>query len=197
MDRMIGILRFFEYPITAFSILCICPVIGWIIERMTTLLNRVLFRISGKNTVADLVNKFTIFGVIHHELSHALFAFITGAKVQRIGLYEPVDKSLGSVTYSVRGPWYMQAIQHTMSAIAPVACGVVSLTCIYRYITENGDNIPLWGLILIVYIFISIFLHMRMSKSDLDNMKKGFGEVLILLTIVVSCFKFTFLDYFM
>lgn len=61
--------------------------------------------------------RLTYIGVIHHELSHAFLAILTGAKVLKISLAKKGtvhNGQLGSVTFAPRGPKVIRNIQCTL-----------------------------------------------------------------------------------
>lgn len=134
---------------------------------------------------ANLINYGTIPGVMHHELSHALLAFLTGAKVQEIKLFQFNHSSgaLGYVSYAPRGNVVFQSIQKVLASIAPILCGFISCSLLWYYVRPmTVDNIL--ASVLFYYFFICIILHMSLSKQDITVMKSGLLVVVILLTII-------------
>ena len=132
-----------------------------------------------------IINYGTIPGVMHHELSHALFAFLTGAKVTEIKLFKLLsfDGTLGSVSYQTRGGRILQGLQSFFSAIAPIPCGIVSSLLLYVYALPHArGNIAL--VILVYYLIICIVLHMELSLLDLVNLFQGLPVVFVMITIV-------------
>ena len=132
-----------------------------------------------------IINYCTIPGVIHHELSHALFAFLTGAKVTDVRLFKLLsfDGTLGSVSYQPRGGRLLQGLQNFFSAIAPIPCGIATSILLYVYaLPHAGGNIAL--VILIYYLIICIVLHMELSIPDLVNLFQGLPVVFVMITAV-------------
>lgn len=110
-------------------------------------------------------------GIVIHELSHLIFAVITGAEVRDISFFEDDDGRLGHVTTRARGPWFIVAIQYTLIAIAPVIVGLTLGFLLLRYIFAEqhslGMNIGLW------YLIICLINHSTMSKSDIEGYFRG------------------------
>lgn len=110
-------------------------------------------------------------GIIIHELSHFIFAVITGAEVRDISFFEDDDGRLGHVTTHARGPWFIVAIQYTLIAIAPVVVGLTLGFLLLRYIFAEqhslGMNIGLW------YLVVCLINHSTMSKSDIEGYFRG------------------------
>ena len=110
-------------------------------------------------------------GIVIHELSHLIFAVITGAEVRYISFVEDDDGRLGHVTSRARGPWFIVAIQYTLIAIAPVIVGLTLGFLLLRYIFAEqhslGMNICLW------YLIICLINHSTMSKSDIEGYFRG------------------------
>ena len=85
---------------------------------------------------ANLINYITFVGVMHHELSHALLAFLSGAKVTEIKLFRihHNDGALGYVAYAPRGNFILQSIQKVVTSIAPIICGFISCSLLFLYV---------------------------------------------------------------
>ena len=75
----------------------------------------------------------TYIGTVIHELSHATFAFFTGAKVNKITLI-PHGTTLGSVEYTPRGNKFVKGIQQSLSAIAPTLVGTALLYLMFSQV---------------------------------------------------------------
>lgn len=142
---------------------------------------------------ANLINYITFPGVMHHELSHALFAFLTGAKVTEIKLFRihHKDGALGYVSYAPRGNFIMQSIQKVLASIAPIICGCITCSLLYFYVQPIAAENTL-GLCLYYYILVSIILHMSLSKQDITVMKGGLLVVILLMTVI---FYFLNIDF--
>ena len=75
----------------------------------------------------------------------------------------------------------------TLASIAPVLCGALSLSVIFWIFTSFP--LEIWQIIVLGYLFISIFFHMNMSTQDVKNAWKG-----IPVTIIIGYFIFLFTD---
>lgn len=110
-------------------------------------------------------------GIVIHELSHFIFAVITGAEVRDISFFEDDDGRLGHVTTHSRGPWFIVAVQYTLIAIAPVIVGLTLGFLLLQYFFAEqhslGMNIGLW------YLIICLINHSTMSKSDIEGYFRG------------------------
>jgi len=130
-------------------------------------------------------NKITFIGVIHHEISHALLAFISGAKIVKVNLFNFNIKggNLGSVVYYPRGPLVIQLLQHSLAGLAPIICGSTTLALIYKYMIVGNtfkDNIFWIGIVLLM----QISYHMSLSKSDIKAAIIGIPILFIVIYIL-------------
>ncbi|WP_290760699.1 hypothetical protein [Fibrobacter sp. UBA4297] len=133
-----------------------------------------------------LVNHVTIPGTILHELSHALLATITGAKVNEVSFFDRDKNSLGHVTYQAKGPFFLQAVQHSLTACAPVIVGLASFALVsYFLLTTKGG---FWTQTLLIYLGISIINHSSMSIADLKLYFKGVWAPAIPLFVIIFIF---------
>ena len=134
-------------------------------------IRRIVARIVGNKFEFILSNYFLFIGVVIHELSHALFALITGAQVTEVALFNPDGKSLGHVNFVPRGDTFVRALQSSFSSCAPVVVGIISsyfiITKLFPMLSE------LWHWIVCIYILVSIVFHMDMSPQDLKIYFKG------------------------
>lgn len=174
--------RVFNAIMCTFIVLVIAPLIGFIIEQVTRLLTRVLARIFGC-TIANGIMTYVFFvGTIHHELAHALLAFITGARVDKVELFYPKNGTLGSVQFTPRKGLILGSLEKVLASSAPITCGFATLTALISYLRANNPQGLLRGLIM--YLIISIFVHMRMSKEDIKVYVKGIWVVAVILLVV-------------
>lgn len=154
--------------------------IGISLGFMVQLIASILVNILGVSITNFLLTKLTFIGVIHHELSHAFVAFITGAKVKKIELFTMFHKDrLGSVQFVPRGPFLLQSIQVVLTSIAPMIFGLISLY--YLSNVEIGSNI--WLFIFVWYFRLSILIHTTMSTQDIKICFKGLPVVIFLLIV--------------
>lgn len=142
------------------------------------------------NKLADILYNYVMFvGVIFHEMSHALLAFITGAKVTKICFYKLShrDGRLGYVSYITRGPVVLKAVQKCLSSMAPAICGIgftLAALHVYKlgYIDDRYN-------ILFYYIVTSVFFHARLSDADISIMWEGLPICYVLVALLFMIFK--------
>ena len=144
--------------------------IGIVINGVSKLIGRILAALLGGRAAYIFRNYLTWPGTVHHEFSHALLAFLTGAKVTRISLI-PHGQALGQVEYSPRGGRVLQAIQMSLSSTAPILCGMVTEALLILRVFPLCD--VWWKYALLTYFAVSIFLHMTLSHEDLINLWNG------------------------
>ncbi len=180
--------------VTALLITASIPLLGIVAEYFNRCIKFLIKKLLGAKFTNILCNYITFPGTVHHELSHALFAFLTGAKIEKISLFKPDGDSLGSVEYRNRGFFVVRAIQDSMSAIAPILCGAVTSSAII-YALFNC-SLPVIVVIVLIYLLISIVLHMRMSPADIKIMWKGIPVIFLIALLVVWLTKFDLLSFF-
>lgn len=163
------------------------PTFGLILGLILKTIYKKLAQSIGYKKAHFIFNRLSFVGVFHHELSHALLATITGAKVTKIVFFKPEGDRLGYVEYKTRGNIIFKSIQNALSSIAPVLCGCLSLFGLFKLITLC--SLPIWALILVIYAMISIVLHMTMSGQDFKTMWKGVPVVTLILFLLCTIFK--------
>lgn len=139
-------------------------------------------------------NRLTFIGVIHHELSHALLALITGAKIKSCKIFKIENDTLGSVNIIPRGPFLVRLFQQAMTGIAPVVCGSMTLYVIYYYGLYLRPNID-WITVLLGLLAMSISYHMSMSKQDVKVARGGLTIVYLLLVVISFFIKIDYVVY--
>lgn len=179
-----------NYLLTALILTFAIPVAGFVIEQLVKILYSVTAAFLGGSFTYFIFNRLTFIGVFHHELSHALLATVTGAKVTKIVFFHPDGDRLGYVEYVTRGNIIMRSVQQTMASIAPVFCGALTSAGIYYYLTVYGAALVAWQMVLLWYAFISIILHMTMSSQDFKVMWRGIPVVYIIIFVIVYICKF-------
>jgi len=145
-------------------------------------------------------------GVVIHEFSHALGCFLSGAKVDEIGLFS----SKGS--YVKHGKPKLPLIGSPIISFAPIAGGIASLWAtagllglglpqvgatfsfalardLVHFTLNNWESWPFW---LFVYLTISIVICLVPSKQDLKN---SAFSVLIVFVAVVLINRFSPIDF--
>jgi len=174
-----------QSAIISLTICLAVPLIGLLIHGIFTfILQRMLSIIDKTGTLYLIIgNVITFPGVIIHELSHALFALITGAKVNKVRLYGIKGDSLGNVNFTPRGFKISKAIQLALASCAPVISGVITETVIL-YVFKTHQMQP-WQTAILIYLIISILMHMDMSSSDISNYIKGM-KVIFPVTFLIT-----------
>ena len=152
--------------------------IGSLIDQIKKFEYRSLANASGDNLAKLIVFRLTFPGTVIHEFSHAMFAFITGAKVTKIQCFSIKKNTLGYVTYQTRGSKLQQMTQHGLSACAPVISGLI-LTPIFFSLMMNTSSMSLK--ILALYMMVSIVNHMNMSWPDIKQYVKGMPVLFIII----------------
>ena len=117
------------------------------------------------------VNFVTFPGTFVHEMAHLCFGVITGAEVNEICMFEDDGERLGHISYCTRGPWFMEAVQHSLTAVAPtvvgLALGFYLLKLIFSGTYTGLACVGLW------YLVISLVDHSTMSHTDLEHYVQG------------------------
>lgn len=170
-----------NYFISALIITFIIPAFGIVMGMIRKIIYRILSIISPRFAFM-IANYLTFPGVIHHELSHAFWGFITGAKIKKINLFKPQGMSLGNVEMIYRGPWLFRCIQECLSAIGPVSMGIITSVVTYIYVLPSVSGIGVT--IIIYYLLFSIIMHMTMSPSDMRCFLRGVVGVYIIVFVV-------------
>ncbi|MBO5552079.1 MAG: hypothetical protein J5966_08985, partial [Lachnospiraceae bacterium] len=138
---------------------CAVALINWV-------LSWVFAMIIGSIPTFLLMNFVTYPGTVHHELSHALLIFLTGGRLRKICLV-PSPTTLGHVEFNTRGNIFFRSLQLSLSAVAPVLCGLVTEVLLFTYVYPNVGLT--WQKVLFFYLAISIFVHLTLSIQDLIN----------------------------
>ena len=161
------------------------PLIGFVIHLLVSGLLARLFGIIDRSGRLFLLiaNTLTFPGVMYHELSHALFALITGAKVNKIVLYNKEGDHLGYVNFSPRGNIILRSLQLSFSACAPVIMGLIG-ECVIIHVFRTVTPLPVWGYILLGFLLFCIILHMDMSGADIKGYVRGIPFFFLLFMIL-------------
>ncbi len=124
-------------------------------------------------------------GTVLHELSHALFGVLSGARITEISFFErPSSRRLGHVAFVARGNFVARALQFSLISCAPVVVGIVLLYVLFLLMGSISFPMVLFP----CYIAFSIFCHMSMSRQDVLNYLRG---VLIVLPLLWGIIFFT------
>ena len=181
--------RLIHAAVSTGIIILIVPLAGLLIDFLTEEITISLARGIGVSPALFIMNILTFIGTIHHELSHALYALITGAKVTSVQVFKPEGNRLGCVEFQPRGNWFTKSLQLTMSGIAPTVQGFITeVLLVLLWMKLKTVGVPFWVYIIIGYVMFSIFIHMTMSSADVKAALKGLPIVALLVFII--CFAF-------
>lgn len=178
--------------VTTLVVVSAVPVIGYTIDKIVMVIIKLLNKLLGSRITEFIVNKLTFIGTVHHELSHALLAILTGAKVIKVNAVKHEGDSLGSVSLVTRGPALLKSIQLSLTAVAPIICGAA--TSYILYIVLKTIEMEVYFKVLITYSLLSIIIHMRMSKADLKNYIKGCWLISFILMVMLIVLKVDIFD---
>lgn len=181
--------RLIHAAISTAIIIIAVPLVGMLIEFITLEITRGLAKNIGVSTALFIMNGLTFVGTIHHELSHALYALITGAKVTKVEVFKPQEDRLGCVEFVPRGNWFTKSLQLTLSGIAPTVQGFLTLCLLFWLFLTFVPHLW-WTWAIFIYLGFSIFIHMTMSTADIKAASKGLPIVALIVFIV--CFIFNF-----
>lgn len=156
--------------------------LGLMIDFIKQIMIRILASFVGGHSAWLIVNRVLLIGTVHHELAHALFAFLTGAKVTEVVPIRFHGRELGHVDFVPRGNIVFRSIQQTLAAVAPVVCGCGTLSALYFLVLPFCTI--LWQQIIVYVVGISILLHMNMSKQDVKVAWKGLPVCMVLLFVI-------------
>ena len=124
-----------------------------------------------RNFAYFFVNFVTFPGTFVHEMAHLCFGVITGAEGNGICMFENDGERLGHISYCTRGPWFMEAVQHSLTAVAPTVVGFglgyFLLKLIFSGEYSSLACVGLW------YLVISLIDHSTMSDTDLEHYFQG------------------------
>lgn len=167
--------------------------VGLLAEQLGNLLTHLFAGIFGARIAFFIRNRLTFVGTVHHELSHALFALLSGAKVTKVELFHVRGNQLGCVEFRPRGNALARAVQLLLASIAPVVCGGISL-CVILWFWRYRCSLT-WHYALAGYLAVSIFLHMNMSTQDIKNAWKGLPlAMLVCYLLFFALNQFVFME---
>lgn len=108
--------------------------------------------------------------------------------MKNFSLFRLHGSNLGEVNIVQRGPFILRKIQQSLTAVAPVICGAVSIYLLYVFqlnTLEFGLNT---GNIISIIIAMHIGYHMTLSKQDV---KVAFGGIIVTTLILFIVCYFT------
>lgn len=165
--------------------------VGFAVNRLEILQMRFLSRFFGIKVAEFICNRLLFVGTVVHELSHALFAVLSGAKVTKIRCFTLFSKDvLGYVHFIPRGNLFARSFQLAFSSCAPTITGCLLVFFLSRVLFL--PDLTTVHKVLVVYVLFSVADHMSMSLADIKNYAKG-GFVIF---IVFFAFSFGFFHFF-
>lgn len=162
-------------------------VIGSFVNYLEQLQMRGLSKFIGDRGAEFICNRLLFPGTVVHELSHAFFATISGAKVTKIRCFTLFSKdTLGYVEFGTRGGALKRSFQLSFTSCAPTVMGCVWIFVILKVLRMPDLNFASQAGL--VYLLISIADHMSMSSVDVKNYIKG--GILLFFVFFVFCVGF-------
>lgn len=154
---------------------------NWIVQRL-------IGTIFGSEATNIITTWLTYPGVVYHELSHALFAFLSGAKVTNIHLWPSKNngsakRTLGYVTFVPQGSLRRRNFQSAIASVAPSVTGTAGvIALLYFAFTHPTMSTGFW--LIWIYAMICLGLHSDMSDADMKNLRKGLLGTIITMAII-------------
>ena len=146
---------------------------------------RLIALVAGSGSALLVESYLTYPGVAFHELSHALFATLSGARVTSFSLRRRAAPDggyiLGSVQFVPRGNRVLQSFQTLLSGIAPAACGLAGMAAIALLAFPRCT--AAWHWAAWVYLFVCLLLHSSLSRQDLKGVWAGVPAVAAVLFV--------------
>ncbi len=173
--------NFFLYSLVlAFVVPFLIILVGYAINLLQYGLAELLALFMDPWWVEVFVNYLFFPGVMLHELSHALMALLTGAKLTEVKLFKKEGKSLGHISFTPRGSRIMISIQEVFIASAPMFFGAMIAFASFKLMLF----IPWSAWLLKIfagYVGVSMFFHMTMSTQDVKVFVKGVPIIMVLV----------------
>ena len=142
--------------------------------------------VAGSGSAWLIEGTLTYPGVVYHELSHALFAVVSGARVTSISLRKRTASDggtvLGSVQFVPRGPRLVQSLQLLLTGIAPAITGLAGMAAVAALAFPRCSE-P-WHWAIWIYLFACLLLHSGLSRQDLKGVGRGAPLVVAALFVV-------------
>lgn len=166
------------------SLVSVLSIIGasWLIDKFSTfVLYRIVGAITNSGIAYFIATKLTFPGVIVHECSHALGAFITGAKVIEFHPFYFFIRNGGTlgevvVGYST-GLW--GNVQKFVTGIGPlVGCSIV----LYFLSRWSPDG---YYKIVKIWLIVSMIIHMNMSGQDIKVLAPSIPFMVLIMAFVM------------
>lgn len=156
----------------AVLIMAFVPLVGRGVGAVMDCAMKGVAQFAGRGAAMFLANYATFPGVILHELSHAVGAKLSGAKLDKVSLFEPNGETLGRVEFTCRGKRRRDiAFQKAVSSCAPVLGGIVMVS-VFVAVSRWGDGSPMLQAMSMHGAF-SMACHTDMSRQDMKNYVSG------------------------
>lgn len=125
---------------------------------------------------------FSFIGTPVHELSHAFMCILFRHKItdMRLLILDPNSQCAGYVMHQYNKNSIYQNIGNFFIGTAPVFCGFMILSFIYKTFMATPKSISFWIALLVCQ---QIIIHMRCSKEDVMN---SFAGALTFVLVIVA-----------
>jgi len=174
----------YSIVITVLFFLFIIPITGRIFNKLEEWEIRGFNRFINPKITLFIANRLTLPGVIVHEYSHAIFAKLTGAIVNKISVFDIFHKGmLGHVDFSLTGGKIKQSLQLTLTSCAPIIMGFMVLIVLSFGVLPTCKN--LGEILLIIYLIISIVNHLSMSPQDIMLYRRGLMVTVVVVSLML------------
>ncbi|MCW0953411.1 hypothetical protein OIT44_04905 [Weissella ceti] len=165
------------------------------ISAVTQQINTMIDRRFGERVVDYLA----LFGVIVHELSHAIMAFIFRHDVDKIQLFQRGKvnddgyRTRGYVSHSWRPDSFYQQMGNMMIGLAPMfgitAMGFGLTWWLWPELLDMNRETWVtmsswWQLPLLFILLISLVLGLKLSRSDWQGVRNGLPQYVLVLTVI-------------
>lgn len=156
----------------AVILLSVIPVTGSMVRRFAVWQVDFLSAFTGVRPAEFICNRLLFLGTVVHELSHALFAALSGARVLKVRCLTLFSRdTLGYVRFATRGGMLHRSFQLAFTGCAPTVTGLCILSGITVLWKHPGISVIIR--IFLVYFGISVADHMSMSSQDVKNYIRG------------------------
>ena len=167
--------------------LAIVPIIGSIVRKFAVFQINCLSKLVGVRFAEFICNRLLFLGTVVHELSHALFAAMSGAKVLKVRCLTLFSKdTLGYVQFATRGRPVKRSFQMAFIGCAPTVVGCLLLYIMIRNWNQIAASFPVE--LFLIYFGVSVADHMSMSSSDVQNYIKGCPLIFVLMFVLAMGF---------
>lgn len=162
-------------------------IIGAVVNKIEQMQMRLLSKVFGIRVAEFVCNRLLFLGTVVHELSHALFAFISGAKVTKIRCFTLFSKNtLGYVEFCTIGGPFRRSFQLAFASCAPTVVGCAILMGIFH--VWKLPNISITFRAFLIYFGFSVLNHMSMSDADVKNYMKGYIFLFMIFLVFFMMF---------